>query len=105
RFYQAGGKIAMGTDAGTPFNMHGDNAQELALMVRQGMSTMSAIIASTAHCADLMGLADRGRLMIDHKADLLVVAGNPLEDIGNVSNPDNHLFVVKNGVNVASNGS
>ncbi|HIO60689.1 MAG TPA: amidohydrolase family protein, partial [Deltaproteobacteria bacterium] len=28
-FYKAGGKIAMGTDAGTPFNIHGDNCQEL----------------------------------------------------------------------------
>src|SRR3546814_4723395 len=29
RFYEAGGKIAMGTDAGTPFNLHGENAREL----------------------------------------------------------------------------
>src|SRR3546814_4094560 len=27
RFYEAGGKIAMGTDAGTPFNLHGENAR------------------------------------------------------------------------------
>ena len=32
-FYRAGGKIAMGTDAGTPFNRHGKNALELSHMV------------------------------------------------------------------------
>ncbi|MCH2271168.1 MAG: amidohydrolase family protein, partial [SAR324 cluster bacterium] len=35
-FYKAGGKIAMGTDAGTPFNIHGDNCQELQYMVDLG---------------------------------------------------------------------
>src|SRR5512147_2051955 len=43
--------IAMGTDAGTPFNYHGDNAQELERMVTFGMSPMEAILASTSSAA------------------------------------------------------
>ena len=42
-FYQAGGRIAMGTDAGTPFNRHGENAQELRHMVDVEISPMDAI--------------------------------------------------------------
>ena len=55
-YHEAGGKIAMGTDAGTPFNMHGKNAQELRYMAEYGMTPMDAIIASTANAADLMQL-------------------------------------------------
>ncbi|MDP7407775.1 MAG: amidohydrolase family protein, partial [SAR324 cluster bacterium] len=36
-FHRAGGKIAMGTDAGTPFNLHGKNQQELKYMVELGI--------------------------------------------------------------------
>src|SRR5690242_337554 len=35
-YYKAGGKLAMGTDAGTPFNRHGENARELEYMVELG---------------------------------------------------------------------
>src|SRR3546814_14585585 len=44
RFYEAGGKIAMGTDAGTPFNLHGENARELHYMVECGMKPLDAKI-------------------------------------------------------------
>ena len=51
--------IAMGTDAGTPFNAHGDNAQELERMVAYGMSPMEAIITSTSAAARLIGIDDQ----------------------------------------------
>ena len=56
-FYKAGGKIAMGTDAGTPFNRHGDNPQELSLMVDHAMAPMDALASAPFNRADLMGLA------------------------------------------------
>ncbi|MCH9674626.1 MAG: amidohydrolase family protein [Gammaproteobacteria bacterium] len=101
-YYQAGGKVAMGTDAGTPFNMHGANADELHYMVKNGMTPMDAIIASTANAADLMGLPERGRLKAGQKADLLVVQGDPLSDIAMVADRANHQFVMKNGQYVNS---
>ena len=96
-YYEAGGKIAMGTDAGTPFNMHGKNAQELRYMCEYGMTPMDAIIASTANAADLMQLEDQGRIRDGARANLLAVNGNPLTDIKMVSEHVNHRFVMCNG--------
>ena len=74
--------IAMGTDAGTPFNAHGDNAQELDRMVAYGMSPMEAILASTSAAARLIGIEDQvGTLALGKEADLLLVEGNPLRKI------------------------
>jgi imidazolonepropionase-like amidohydrolase len=97
RYYAAGGRIAMGTDAGTPFNMHGENAQELDFMVELGIEPTDALRAATASAADLLGLPDRGRLRQGARADLLIVRGSPLEHIGAVSDPRQHQLVVKDG--------
>jgi len=99
-FYRAGGKIAMGTDAGTPFNVHGDNSQELQFMTDLGISNSDALRFSTANAADLMGLEDRGQIQEGFFADLLIVSGNPVEDISAIVNQENHLCVFKNGVQV-----
>jgi imidazolonepropionase-like amidohydrolase len=96
-FYEAGGKMAMGTDAGTPFNVHGDNSQELQYMVDLGISNSDALKISTANAADLMGMENRGKIRKGDFADLLIVSGNPLEDISAVSNKENHRCVIKNG--------
>lgn len=97
RFVGAGGKVALGTDAGTPGNGHGDNGLELALMVKLGMSPLAAIRAGTSSAADLLGLRDAGRLRRGAVADLLLVAGNPAEDIQMAANPANHRGVWKTG--------
>lgn len=74
--------IAMGTDAGTPFNHHGENAQELARMVALGMSPMEAIMAATSSAAELLGMEQRiGTVAAGKVADLLFVEGNPLKRI------------------------
>ena len=74
--------IAMGTDAGTPFNHHGDNAQELDRMVALGMSPMEAIIASTSAAARLIGIQDQvGTIAKGKQADLVLVDGKPLRRI------------------------
>ncbi len=97
-FYKAGGRIAMGTDAGTPFNRHGENARELEYMVDIGIAPMDAITFSTSAGADLMRLTDRGRIAEGKAADLLLVKGDPLADIAMVADAANHLLVMKNGV-------
>lgn len=74
--------IAMGTDAGTPFNVHGKNAFELELMVRAGMTNIEAINCATVHAADLLGIAEQtGSIQIGKRADLVLVEGDPLADI------------------------
>src|SRR5699024_6211337 len=69
-----GVKVAMGTDASTPFNYHGKNALELTLMVQAGMSEVDAIIASTKHAAEVCGIArEVGTIEEGKLADLLLV--------------------------------
>jgi imidazolonepropionase-like amidohydrolase len=65
-----------------PTMRHGENAFELAMMVRQGMRPMDAIRSSTSVAAQTLGLADQvGTLAPGRLADVLVVAGDPLEHI------------------------
>jgi imidazolonepropionase-like amidohydrolase len=80
---EAGVKVAMGTDAGTPGNHCGDNMQEVALMVeRCGFSPAEAIRSATVNGAELMDLDDRiGRLKPGMAADVIAVDKDPLADI------------------------
>ena len=96
-FGEAGGRIAMGTDAGTPFNLHGQNAEELRYMVEVGLSNLEALRAGTSNAADLMGLDDRGRIVEGAAADLLLVDGDPSRDISAAADRGCHRRVVKNG--------
>lgn len=100
--HQSGIAIAMGTDAGTPFNYHGENAQELERMVAFGMTPMEAIVASTATAAQLIGIQDSvGTLTKGREADLVILKGNPLRRIGILRNRDKIVGVMKAGKFVA----
>lgn len=80
RAWQAGVKIAFGTDAGVFY--HGDNAREFELMVEAGMPANEALRAATRNAAELLGRwDDLGSLSTGKHADLIAVPGNPLEDI------------------------
>jgi imidazolonepropionase-like amidohydrolase len=96
--HQSGIAIAMGTDAGTPFNYHGDNAQELERMVAFGMTPMEAIVASTATAARLIGIQDSvGTLRKGMEADLVILKGNPLRRIDVLRDRDKIMGVMKAG--------
>ena len=97
-FHAAGGRIALGTDAGTPFNLHGNNADELRFMVELGLANLDALRAGTSNAADLMGLEDRGRIAEGAAGDLLVVVGDPSQDIEAAADRHRHRLVVKNGM-------
>lgn len=85
--YKAGVKIAMGTDAGTPFNLHGSVAKELELMVKYGMDPMDALVVSTRNSADLLGISeDYGTLEEGKYADFLVLDENPLDNLDTLFN-------------------
>jgi imidazolonepropionase-like amidohydrolase len=90
--------IAMGTDAGTPFNHHGDNAQELERMVALGMTPMEAIIASTSSAARLIGILEQvGTIERGKQADLLLIEGNPLRKIDLLRDRKRIIGVMKAG--------
>ena len=101
----SGVRIAMGTDAGTPYNRHGENAQELVALVSLGMSPMDAIRATTIRGAELLGLEDRlGTLEVGKTADIVVVDGDPLEDIAILCAPERIAMVFQDGEIVARLG-
>lgn len=81
-----GVNIAFGTDAAV--YPHGNNAKQLALYVKHGLSPASAIQSATAWAAELMGWDDRvGSLSPGRFADLVVVDGDPLEDVSVLEGP------------------
>ena len=76
----AGVKMALGTDCGG-FG-HGQNAGELLYLVEAGMTPMQAIVSGTRMGAACMGLGGQvGLIKAGLLADLLVVDGDPLQDI------------------------
>jgi imidazolonepropionase-like amidohydrolase len=96
--YKAGIKICMGTDCGSPYNYHGDNAHELSLMVRNGMKEMDAIVACTKRAAEALRMQDKiGTLENGKWADVVVVEGDPLKDIQVLAEKTNIKLVMKEG--------
>jgi len=84
RYRQLGGRIAAGTDTPQQFVIPGVSLhRELELYVAGGMSPAAAIRTATADAADLLGIADRtGTVDVGKDADLVLVDGDPLADIG-----------------------
>ena len=94
RAYQAGVKIAFGTDQGVA--AHGDNALEFVYMVEAGMPPMQAIQCATLEAAKLIGVEKSlGTVEAGKFADLTAVPGDVLADIKLVSKVS---FVMKGGV-------
>jgi imidazolonepropionase-like amidohydrolase len=93
RAFQAGAKMAYGTDAGV--YPHGENAKQLAKMTEWGMQPLDAIQAATINAADLIGWKDKvGVLEAGHYADIIAVNGDPLTDVKLLQSP---VFVMKGG--------
>ncbi|HSR39700.1 MAG TPA: amidohydrolase family protein, partial [Phnomibacter sp.] len=80
---KSGVTIVMGGDVGV--FAHGDNAMEMELMVEYGMPALQVLRSATSVNADVFGIADKvGRIRSGLLADLLVVDGNPAENIANI---------------------
>jgi imidazolonepropionase-like amidohydrolase len=85
---RSGMRIAAGTDAGTPFNPHGDLGLELARMVEFGLGEMAAVVAATSAAARLLRIDHLvGSVQVGRQADLLLVEGDPLTDITAMRRP------------------
>ena len=98
RAYESKIRIAMGTDAGTPFNCHGENLKEMELLVKAGMTPMEAIVATTQTASEVLCLEKKiGTLEKGKLADLIVVDGNPLDDISLLQKKEKILAIMKEG--------
>ena len=92
--------ILAGTDAnaeaGVPARIsHGRSLHhELELLVDAGLTTVDALRAATSRPARYFGLGDRGVIEPGRRADLVLIDGNPLQDITAVRRV---IFVMKGG--------
>jgi imidazolonepropionase-like amidohydrolase/ABC-type multidrug transport system permease subunit len=84
RAHRAGVRLVAGSDAGSTMVMHGPGIQrELQLWVEAGIPAATALRAATAGAARLLGAEKRiGLIRPGHEAILLLVDGNPLQEIG-----------------------
>jgi imidazolonepropionase-like amidohydrolase len=105
-FANKGGVITTGDDAGFIFNLYGFGlVRELELLEEAGFQPLEVIKQATVNGAALIGMADRlGRVREGYIADLLVVNGNPLDDL-RVLNPYGTDVVTLNGQPVSNYAS
>ena len=88
QMFRAGATMVPGTDAGvSPGKPHDVLPYALRALVEQiGMTPLQALRAATSTAASAIGLkATKGRIAAGADADVLVIRGNPLADIGSVT--------------------
>lgn len=81
KLLEAGVTFVAGTDAGWRFTSFDSLVLELQMMERGGASREACLRAATGLAADVIGISDRGRISPGLLADLIVVQGNPHEDL------------------------
>ena len=82
RAHKAGVKIALGTDAGTPFNKYDLTCYECVLMVENGMTPMEASQCGTINAAKLLSVdATHGSITPGKRANFSIFEEDPLNDI------------------------
>ncbi|WP_053958965.1 metal-dependent hydrolase family protein [Sulfobacillus thermosulfidooxidans] len=96
RAFRAGVRFAMGTDAGTPFNYHGDNAQEIRYLLEVGLNIWDALEAATIHGAELLDIPT-GVIAPGFWADLVLWPDNPIERPATLWTPTDRHQVIKKG--------
>lgn len=85
RLHEAGVPILAGTDASVPGTTHGPILhRELKLLVEVGLTPAEALAAATAATAETFALEDLGRVHEGARADLLLVEGDPTEDVTDI---------------------
>jgi imidazolonepropionase-like amidohydrolase len=97
----AGVKIVTGTDAGFMLPHGISNHHELELLVRGGLTPLEAITAATKTAAELLEFSDIGTLETGRLADLVLVNGDPTQDITVLQHQAN-LRVFKGGLEVSA---
>jgi imidazolonepropionase-like amidohydrolase len=94
-----GVRILPGGDYGFAWNPIGANARDLEHFVNLlGYSPMEAIVAATKLGGEIMGLGNElGQIKPGYLADILLVDGNPLADVGILRDRNRLLAIMKDG--------
>jgi len=92
-------RVLPGGDYGFAWNPHGTYARDLLLFVDVlGFTPAETLVAATRLGGEIMGMADElGLAKAGYLADLLLVDGNPLEDIKLLQNQDALRVIMKDG--------
>jgi imidazolonepropionase-like amidohydrolase len=92
-------RVLPGGDYGFPFNPNGRNARDLELFVEHfGYTHRDALAAATKLGGELMGMGDElGQIKPGYLADLLLVDGDPTENVAILQNKAALLAVMKDG--------
>lgn len=91
RMHEAGIKILVGTDSNNTNALchikHGESIHhEFELLKEAGLSELEILQGTTTEAARIIGLNDRGSIDVGKRADLVLVNGDPLQDISACSN-------------------
>lgn len=99
RILKAGGCLGMGGDYGFAWNPHGDYARELTFFVKEvGFTPLEVITCATRNGAKITGRSDElGTVESGKLADLLIVDGDPLQDIQILERREEFVAVIQGG--------
>ncbi|ADL19110.1 amidohydrolase [Acidilobus saccharovorans 345-15] len=99
RAYRMGVRLATGTDFSGGVGRHGENAEEVAIFVEKvGMTPQEALIAATRNAAYAAGLEGRAGIIAKGAlADLILVDGNPLDNVRALTDRSRVKLVVRGG--------
>lgn len=96
RAVKAGVRVAMGSDVFPNWGL-GENARELAWLVKAGMTPEQALASATTHAAALLGREkELGTIAPGYFADMVAVEGDPLKDVNVITG--NVRWVMKGGM-------
>jgi imidazolonepropionase-like amidohydrolase len=98
-FRKRGFKLTIGGDYGFPFNPIGRNARDLEILVKEfGFDPAVALTYATKNGGDLMGMKDElGLIKEGYLADILLVDGDVIADIGILQNKDKLAMIMQEG--------
>ena len=92
-------RVVPGGDYGFAWTPQGTNARDLEHFVKLfGWSPMEALLSATKIGGELMALGDElGQIREGYRADLLLVRGNPLQDVSILQHRENFAMIMKDG--------
>ncbi|MEY2196957.1 amidohydrolase family protein [Neobacillus sp. BF23-41] len=99
RLYKAGVRVLPGGDYGFKYCPHGGYARDLEHFVeRVGMTPMDAIVSATKYGSQIMQMEDQiGTIEVGKLADVLVIDGNPLDNIAILQDHSKLNVILKDG--------
>lgn len=99
RLYNAGVRVLPGGDYGFKWCPHGGYARDLEHFVKLvGMTPMDAIVSATKYGSEIMQMEDQiGTIEVGKLADILVIDGNPLDNIAILQDHSKFNLILKDG--------